>query len=173
MEAFLLSKICNKNSTGFTLVEVLIVTLMVGVLATIFATSFNVTEKQKEQRDLARLNELSKYASALEMYFADNNSYPSSANVNNTCLVKDVPYSCTDFMIGTLSPYAKLNSRDEVGCPFEYFSDGTYYSLSIEYESNLQVPSGQVVSKNPYTTASTENCELTTINTKGYYYIEK
>ncbi len=122
----------NKNLAGFTLVEVLIVTLMVGALATIFSTSFNVTEKQKEQRDLARLNELSKYASALEMYFLDNKKYPVAANLLDT--LKD--YNNT------------LLDKDPSGCAYKYtqIDSGKGYSIiSVAESSGVRPPKGQSI----------------------------
>ena len=65
---------------GFTLIELLIVIAIVGVLATLLMVNF-VGVRQRA-RDAQRKSDLRQMQSALEIYRADNSSYPASGNGN-------------------------------------------------------------------------------------------
>jgi len=60
---------------GFTIVELLIVIVVIGILAAISLVAYSGV--QQRGRDSARLSDLSKITKALEMYRTDNGSYPS------------------------------------------------------------------------------------------------
>lgn len=64
------------NMKGFTLVELLIVMSIIGVLAAIGLGSF--TTAQMKGRDAQRKSDLKQVSHALEIYYADHNSYPNS-----------------------------------------------------------------------------------------------
>lgn len=61
---------------GFTLVELLVVLAIIGILAAIGIVTF--TSSQMRSRDAARKSDLKQLASALELYYADNASYPAA-----------------------------------------------------------------------------------------------
>ena len=63
---------------GFTLVELLVVIVILGILATIGLASFN--SSQMKGRDSKRKSDLKEVAAALELYYSDYGSYPSSDN---------------------------------------------------------------------------------------------
>lgn len=63
-----------KNTSGFTLLELMIVMILMGVLATIGITSF--MSSQIKGRDTTRKGDLRAIASALEMYYTDKGLYP-------------------------------------------------------------------------------------------------
>lgn len=65
----------RKNTSGFTLVELLIVIIVIAILATISVVAFNGI--QQRARDAARASHMELIAKALEMYYIDNGSYPS------------------------------------------------------------------------------------------------
>ncbi|WKZ24505.1 MAG: FISUMP domain-containing protein [Patescibacteria group bacterium] len=66
----------NKKSKAFTLIELLVVIAIIGVLSTLVVVALG--NSRTSARDAKRLNDLKAMANALELYFADNNSYPSS-----------------------------------------------------------------------------------------------
>lgn len=65
-----------KKQKGFTLVEMIIVTVIIGILAGIVITVINIPRVQAKSRDSKRVGDLKMIQSALELYFADNREYP-------------------------------------------------------------------------------------------------
>ena len=66
-----------ENRDGFTLIEIMVVVLIVGLLMTVLAT--NVFRRLGgAQADIARL-QVSKLSQQLELYKLDNGTYPTSA----------------------------------------------------------------------------------------------
>lgn len=66
-----------KKTLGFTLIELLVVISIIGFLSTLAIVSLkNAREKA---RDATRLSDLKQVKNALEFYFNDYRSYPSSA----------------------------------------------------------------------------------------------
>ena len=65
-----------KPSRGFTLIELLIVIAIIGVLAALLMVNF-VGVRQRA-RDAQRKSDLRQIQSSLEIYRADNSSYPAS-----------------------------------------------------------------------------------------------
>jgi len=72
-------RVMNKiKKTGFTLVELLIVIVLLGALSVLGMSLF--TGSQIHARDTRRKTDLSQIASALEMYALDVGDYPASDN---------------------------------------------------------------------------------------------
>ena len=67
-----------KKQEGFTLLELLIVIVIIGILAVLIVP--NLTAGPQRARDSQRKSDLRNVKTALETYFNDNNQYPSSAN---------------------------------------------------------------------------------------------
>ena len=66
----------DKNLRGFTLIEVMVVVLIIGILATIVV--INVSPRLGEGAMAKIKNDLSTIESALELYKMDNYRYPTS-----------------------------------------------------------------------------------------------
>ena len=69
-----------KKRQGFTIVELLIVIVVIGILATLVIVTF--TGIQQRARDTARKTDINAVASHLEAYYASNGSYPLLADIN-------------------------------------------------------------------------------------------
>jgi type II secretion system protein G len=65
-----------KRQEGFTLLELLIVIVIIGILAVLIVP--NLTAGPQRARDSQRKSDLRNVKTALETYFNDNNGYPSS-----------------------------------------------------------------------------------------------
>lgn len=65
------------NKKGFTLVELLIVIAIIGVLASIVLVSMG--SARAKARDAVRSSDLRQITSGMEMYYGDNNAYPTLA----------------------------------------------------------------------------------------------
>ena len=68
-----------KNENGFTLIEILIVVLVIGLVGTFAAIAVN--SARSKTRDATRLSAVRMTQSALEDYFNETNSYPVSSGV--------------------------------------------------------------------------------------------
>lgn len=64
----------NKTSGGFTIVELLIVIVVIGILAAITIVAYNGI--QTRGRDAARNSDVKNIRTAIELYKADNGVYP-------------------------------------------------------------------------------------------------
>lgn len=74
------NKRINKQQ-GFTIVELLIVIVVIGILAAIVITTF--AGVQKKARDSDRKSDASSMSKQAEVYFGENSKYPSLANFND------------------------------------------------------------------------------------------
>jgi type II secretion system protein G len=69
----------QRLQVGFTLIELLVVIVIIGIIATIVMISINST--RIKARDAKRVADIKQMQAALELYFADNLSYPTSWTV--------------------------------------------------------------------------------------------
>jgi general secretion pathway protein G len=66
-----------RRTPGFTIVELLIVVVVIGILAAIVIVAYNGI--QATARDNIRKSDLKNLATAIEAYYATNGNYPMSA----------------------------------------------------------------------------------------------
>ncbi len=88
-------KILNykKPNLGFTLIELLVVVAIIGLLSSMVLTSLN--EAKAKARDAQRIQDIKQIETALELFYADYERYPS------TCSSGTFPLTCDDLdMIG-------------------------------------------------------------------------
>ena len=75
----------REKSKGFTIVELLIVIVVIGILSAIVIVAYNGI--QERGRDAQRVSDIKAITNALEMYYLDHGEYPSgSGSVNSTAL---------------------------------------------------------------------------------------
>lgn len=74
--------ISAKKNKGFTVIELLIVIVIIGILATLVVITYN-SIKQKD-RDTQRKTNINTLQGKVEAYFAQNGKYPTLANINNS-----------------------------------------------------------------------------------------
>ena len=85
----------TKKEGGFTLLELLIVIVIIGILALLIIP--NITSAPKKARDTDRKTALGAIQKGLEEYFISNNSYPTDANwqtdlsAGTTPIIKTIP----------------------------------------------------------------------------------
>ncbi len=70
------STIEARRQSGFTLIEVLIVTVIIGIIAAIAVPKFAATKEKAYDR--AVMSDIKRAQVAAEAYFADNMTYPAS-----------------------------------------------------------------------------------------------
>jgi len=145
-------KTVGKKQSGFTIVELLIVTVVIAILAAISVVAYN--RIQQRGRDAQRKNDVATLQKALELYHADNGGYPTCA-ANTTYFAGDPRTSCsmTDpDIVNALSPkYISKVSTDPLNVGDYYYfyvcgsrkvTDVTYsgssddnYVIGVHYES--------------------------------------
>lgn len=69
-------KTMSQTNKGFTLIELLVVIAIIGVLASVVLASLN--SARAKGRDAKRMSDLKQMQLALEGYYADNGSYPTT-----------------------------------------------------------------------------------------------
>ncbi|HSX42689.1 MAG TPA: prepilin-type N-terminal cleavage/methylation domain-containing protein [Candidatus Saccharimonadales bacterium] len=72
----------KNKSKGFTIVELLIVIVVIGILATLVIVTF--TGIQQKARDSKRKTDISAIQASLESYYSSNNTYPTVADLNSS-----------------------------------------------------------------------------------------
>lgn len=70
-----------KNNRGFTIVELLIVIVVIGILAALVIVTYNGI--QQKARDTERKTDLKALQGHLEAYWANNAKYPTLAQAND------------------------------------------------------------------------------------------
>lgn len=107
---------------GFTLVEMLVVISVIGILASLALTSYNVSQRQA--RDTQRKSDLKQYQTALENFANNNNSfYLSRTSVQR---LSDKSILCTPLGITGECPIdPKYDSANEDVHDYYYVSNGT------------------------------------------------
>lgn len=79
----------KSKQSGFTIVELLIVIVVIGILATLVLVTFSGV--QQKARDTKRQTDLKALASQLEVYYANNGSYPDLTSLqDNTWLTANL-----------------------------------------------------------------------------------
>lgn len=71
----------QSSQSGFTIVELLIVIVVIGILAALVVTTYSGI--QAKGRDSQRQADLQALQTQIEAYYANNNYYPASADINS------------------------------------------------------------------------------------------
>jgi len=69
------------RQNGFTIIELLIVVIVIGILATLVFTTFSGVERNNRNKD--RETDIKDLLSQVEFYYGQNNKYPTLANLND------------------------------------------------------------------------------------------
>ena len=72
----------KRNQSGFTIVELLIVIVVIGILAALVVTTYGGI--QAKARDSKRQADLQALQTQIEAFYATNSYYPSLAEINST-----------------------------------------------------------------------------------------
>ncbi|OGL32334.1 hypothetical protein A3F64_03230 [Candidatus Saccharibacteria bacterium RIFCSPHIGHO2_12_FULL_42_8] len=128
-----------KSKAGFTIVELLIVIVIIGVLSTLVIVTYNGI--QQRARDSKRLSDVRTVARIIQSYYEINGSYPSTGGLGAGFALADA--NCTDSgthtsqwvpgvvpsLINSLPQSSGPRSATYPRC-YKYVSDGTYYVVS-------------------------------------------
>lgn len=138
--------IIQRRQSGFTIVELLIVIVVIGILAAITIVAYNgIQERSSQARTVSAL---SQYAKAVSAYAVDNSEYPQASgclgwdsDLQVKCLNKTLTNGAACFGLGAgnssstlssaLTPY--LGSNVPTVSEKEYSCGGTKYSGAYYY----------------------------------------
>lgn len=108
---------------AFTLIELLVVIAIIAIIATI--TVVALQNSRASARDSKRLADVKQMQTALELYFNDNNSYPTS--VTSTIATSGVVYLATLPVAPTPTDGACTTTTNT----YTYSSTGSTYSITF------------------------------------------
>ncbi|HBB38184.1 MAG: hypothetical protein UV82_C0007G0063 [Candidatus Magasanikbacteria bacterium GW2011_GWD2_43_18] len=139
------------NKKGFTLIELLVVIAIIGLLSTLAVVALG--SAREKANDSKRLSDLKQVQTALELYYTDQNVYPTTTAVGIT--LGDATHDCLDnsgagFVASTAcdaSPYMGLVPADPVSSQaYTYIgaSDGTTYTISAILQGSVSGLEGTV-----------------------------
>ncbi|MEK7623553.1 MAG: prepilin-type N-terminal cleavage/methylation domain-containing protein [Patescibacteria group bacterium] len=125
----------TKNKRGFTLIELLVVIAIIGLLSTLAIVA--LSSAREKARDAKRLSDLRQIQTALELYYTDNNNYPTAATAIN---LGDTNYACLNgsgwAATGCANPYMGLVPTDPTTATYYSYTsaDGTTYTIDATLE---------------------------------------
>lgn len=134
-----------KRSAGFTLIETLLVLAIIALLTSIALAGYE--EVKKSTRNAARLAHVKQLELALELYLADNGSYPqrNATLKSHQCTPAEIAENTNWVgLVDDLSPYMRLTgdpfcNKGESGFNYYYVAnsgDGyRTYGAMLKFES--------------------------------------
>jgi general secretion pathway protein G len=148
----------KRKESGFTIVELLIVIVVIGILAALVITTFSGI--QRKARDSERQTDINAVHGQVEAYYAQNGKYPTLANLQDNSAANNWvsqnlkgldPSALKDPNIGTTTPYPVGSptatnygyAATPSGCDNGAGGDCTGYTLT----ANLENGTGQTYSK--------------------------
>jgi len=119
---------------GFTLIELLVVIVIIGILATMATIAMRGT--RANARDAKRISDLKQIANAVELYYADNNSYPNFVTAGNTLASLD----------GTKVYMKKVPGDPSTSTSYAYYGSTSRFTLRTTIEKSVDnIPIGPVI----------------------------
>jgi uncharacterized protein (TIGR02145 family)/prepilin-type N-terminal cleavage/methylation domain-containing protein len=128
----------KQKKSAFTLIELLVVIAIIGILSTLAVVALQ--NARSKARDSKRIADVKQIQTALELYFNDNGSYPTS--VTSTIATSGIVYIAS---VPT-APTPADGSCSTTTNAYTYTSNGSTYTISFclgSQTSNL--PAGQKI----------------------------
>ena len=122
-----------KTTSGFTLIEVMVVVLILAVLAAVVAPK--LLSKPEEARIARAQTDLRSVKTTLDLYRMDNYTYPSTGEGLKALVSK--PGSAPD----NWKQYLDREPLDPWGNPYKYVNPGTHGEIDIYSLGPDRVPS--------------------------------
>jgi len=157
----------SKRKEGFTIVELLIVIVVIGILAGLVITTYNGI--QQKARNTERTTDLKTFQGQLEAYYANNGSYPGTDSLGGTSATN------VTFIQASMKGMDKETLRDPKGTAGDYSLNngttvgGNKYTYNPTKDDNTACTSTAAGDCTKYTLTavpegSTTNIVLTSLN---------
>ncbi len=129
------TRISVRRSQGFTLIEIMVVMVILGLLVAIVAP--NIMGRSDQAKVTVAQTQLSNIGNALDLYRLDNSRYPSTQQGLEALVTK--PAGNPEPKNWNPDGYLKNVPQDPWGAPYQYVSPGTegaydLYSLGSDGE---------------------------------------
>lgn len=122
------------NKKGFTLIELLVVIAIIGLLSTLAVVALN--SARLKSRDAKRVSDIKQIQTSLELYFNDQNAYPTA-----TATVGSGAYAClgtggfgSSACAGAYMGQVPAAPTPPTGNVYVYTSAGTTYTIAFTLE---------------------------------------
>ncbi len=142
-----MSQIRKFKESGFTLLELLIVIVIIGILALLIIP--NISSAPKKARDTQRKTDLRAAQKALEEYFVSNQAYPISASAT------DITTALVPLSTGSAPPLKTIPTDPKNVSPYTYLytsTDGQTFTLTACLENGGDSTTSTVAAVSPCTT---------------------
>ncbi|HEY5899121.1 MAG TPA: type II secretion system major pseudopilin GspG [Burkholderiales bacterium] len=115
----------TRRGTGFTLVEVMVVVVILGILAVLIVP--RVVGRSEEARAVAAKHDIATIMQSLKLYRLDNGRYPTGEQGLEALVTKpQMPPSPTNW-----KPYLDKLPRDPWGNPYQYLNPGVHAEIDV------------------------------------------
>ena len=108
----------RRLAAGFTLIELMVVLVIIGVLAALIVP--NVLDRADDARVTAARTDIANISQALKLYRLDNQRYPSAEQGLQALIAKPT----TAPVPGNWRPYLEKLPNDPWGHPYQYLNPG-------------------------------------------------
>ncbi len=130
------------NKKGFTLIELLVVIAIIGLLSTLAVVALG--SAKVKARDSKRLSDLKQLQTALELFYTDQNTYPTGTAVTLGAGM----YACLNASgwaaTGCANPYMGVVPVDPHGSAYVYTYGTNTYSIANTLEGAVNGLSGTI-----------------------------
>ncbi len=110
---------------GFTLIELMVVLVIIGVLAALIVP--NVLDRADDARVTAARTDITNLGQALKLYRLDNQRYPTAEQGLRALIAKPT----TNPIPGNWKPYLEKLPNDPWGRPYQYLNPGIKGEIDI------------------------------------------
>ncbi|MES2186081.1 MAG: type II secretion system major pseudopilin GspG [Pseudomonadota bacterium] len=120
-----LSNLRRRAQAGFTLIELMVVLVIIGVLAALIVP--NVLERADDARVTAARTDVNNLMQALKLYRLDNQRYPAADQGLQALITRPT----TGAVPGNWKPYLDKLPNDPWGRPYQYLNPGVKGEIDV------------------------------------------